>query len=300
MQTLLIKHTTTYLYHVPVSLGPHRLMLRPRTTQTLIVNDFSLILSPQAQISWHQDSAGNEIATALFQTMTDRLVITAQSKVTFDETEQQAPNLAPEAVSFPFTYPEEDWFDWQSFASPQFVDAEEQLREWTQKFVNAFPTNTIALLTDIMLGVSSSITYQSRDEEGTQSPLVTLARGWGSCRDYAVLFVEAVRSLGFVARLVSGYLVGGVVAHTQTNAQTMMAEIDDNTPHNSTHAWAEVFLPQAGWVAFDPTNRRIGSANLIPVASARTMEQLVPVSGNFIGARTAYCGMMVSVQIAKT
>ena len=111
--------------------------------------------------------------------------------------------------------------------------------------------------------------YQSRDDEGTQSPTQTLDRGWGSCRDFAVLFVEAARSLGFGARIVSGYLY----QPDQSSVGSRGA--------GSTHAWAEVYVPGAGWITFDPTNRSVGGFNLIPVAVARDIRQAMPVARQF-------------------
>ena len=96
--------------------------------------------------------------------------------------------------------------------------------------------------------MSNWIAYQSREDEGTQSPIQTLDRGWGSCRDFAVLFVEAARSLGFGARIVSGYLY---------HPHPAMVQLGDA---GSTHAWAEVYVPGAGWITFDPTNRSVGGS----------------------------------------
>jgi hypothetical protein len=128
----------------------------------------------------------------------------------------------------------------------------------------------LSLLKDLSLGVAQRISYQSREVEGTQSPTQTLDRGWGSCRDFAVLFVEAARSLGFGARVVSGYL------HNPNEDRA------GSTGAGSTHAWVEVYVPGAGWITFDPTNRSVGGFNLIPVAVARDIRQVMPVSGNFI------------------
>ena len=111
----------------------------------------------------------------------------------------------------------------------------------------------------------TSTLYQSREQEGTQGPLDTLDRGWGSCRDFAMLFAEAVRTLGFGARIVSGYL------YNPNQDRTGSAGA------GSTHAWAEVYVPGAGWITFDPTNRSVGGFNLIPVAVARDIRQAMPV-----------------------
>ena len=145
----------------------------------------------------------------------------------------------------------------------------------------------MALLKDLVSGVADSTSYQSREQEGTQSPLQTLGRGWGSCRDFAVLFVEAARSLGFGARIISGYLYNPDCAAAET------AEA------GSTHAWAEIFLPGAGWVTFDPTNRAVGGYNLIPVAVGRMITQVVPITGTFLGMTDAYQGMAVAVQVTS-
>ena len=137
------------------------------------------------------------------------------------------------------------------------------------------------------IGVAQRISYQSREVEGTQAPTQTLARGWGSCRDFALLFDEAARSLGFGARIVSGYLYN-------PNQDRI-----GSTGAGSTHAWAEVYVPGAGWITFDPTNRSVGGVNLIPVAVARDIRQAVPVAGSFIGASDAFQGMDVEVLVTS-
>ena len=114
-----------------------------------------------------------------------------------------------------------------------------------------------------------------------------LDRGWGSCRDFAVLFVEAARSLGFGARIVSGYLY---------NPDQKLRGLRDA---GSTHAWAEVYVPGAGWITFDPTNRSVGGSNLIPVAVARDIRQAMPVAGSFIGMTDAFLGMSVEVDVTS-
>jgi transglutaminase-like putative cysteine protease len=157
--------------------------------------------------------------------------------------------------------------------------------------VRSVPTDTLSLLKDINAAISAWISYQSRDDEGTQPPLATLDRGWGSCRDIALLLIEAARRLGLGARIVSGYLApwtpggGGQVGAADAG---------------STHAWAEIYLPGAGWVTFDPTNRTVGDFSLIPVAVARDIRQAVPVSGSFVGVPDDFLGMTVEVVVTAT
>jgi transglutaminase-like putative cysteine protease len=166
---------------------------------------------------------------------------------------------------------------WQSSNTPTRPDS------WAGAFVRANPTDTLSLLKDLSAGVTGWISYQSRDDEGTQSPTDTLNRGWGSCRDFAVLFVEAARSLGFGARIVSGYLYNPNL------------DFVGSMGGGSTHAWAEIYVPGAGWITFDPTNRSVGGANLIPVAVARDSRQTTPVTGSFFGMSGAFESMKVEV-----
>ena len=147
------------------------------------------------------------------------------------------------------------------------------------------PTDTLSLLKDISNGVFTQISYQSRDDEGTQSPIETLNRGWGSCRDFAVLLAEAARKLALGARIVSGYL------------SDPEDSLIGSTGAGFTHAWVEIYLPGAGWIAFDPTNRSVGSQNLIPVAVGRDIRQVAPVSGCFSGGLDALSDLAVEVSV---
>jgi transglutaminase-like putative cysteine protease len=182
-------------------------------------------------------------------------------------------------LSTRFRYSDTDWTDLGALTALQYPDPHGRLLAWARGFVRGATTDTLALLKDLGARVADAILYQSRDEEGTQSPLATLDRGWGSCRDFAVLFAEAARCLGFGARIVSGYLHAAVPGVVGAQA---------------THAWAEVFVPGAGWITFDPTNRSVGSANPIPLAVARDIRQVVP-----IGASDALLGMTVEVSVSE-
>ncbi|MCV2866944.1 transglutaminase family protein [Albidovulum sediminicola] len=250
-----------YRYCVAVALGPHRLMLRPRETRDLNLTSFDLEISPEARIDWSHDVAGNAIATAQFDSMTEMLSIRAHTRVDLHAPVWPVFPIAASAASYPFMYTPDDWTDLGALARPQYADDTGRLSKWVERFVMGRPTDTLSLLKDISNGVTAETSYESRETEGTQGPLDTLKRGWGSCRDFAVLFAEAVRTLGFGARLVSGYLYDPAGDRLgSTNA-------------GSTHAWVEVFVPGAGWISFDTTNRSVGPSNLIPVAVARRIGQ---------------------------
>jgi transglutaminase-like putative cysteine protease len=285
MPSVIITHTTSYRYRTAVSLGPHRLMLRPRETRDLSLTSFDLEISPEARIDWSHDVAGNAIATAQFDTMTESLSIRSCAQVDLRAPIWPVFPIAAYAASYPFPYTIDDQTDLGNLVMPQYADDVGRLPHWVEAFVMGQPTDTLSLLKDISNGVTAQISYQSRETEGTQGPLETLDRGWGSCRDFAVLFAEAVRTLGFGARIVSGYLFN------PSGDELGSADA------GSTHAWVEVFVPGAGWIPFDPTNRSVGSTNLIPVAVARRIEQVAPVSGSFHGRSADVLSMEISVDV---
>jgi transglutaminase-like putative cysteine protease len=281
---LRIRHKTTYRYHEPVRLGPHRLILRPRESRDLRLTSNTVTTTPAAAVTWAHDVFGNAVATATFDVMSDHLVIDSIAELQLDATDWPVFAIAATAACYPFVYSASEWIDLGALTIPQYPDPEGRLRAWAEAFVRSRPTDTLSLLKDLSLGVSSWILYQSRDDEGTQSPIETLDRGWGSCRDLAVLFIEAARSLGFGARIVSGYLYNPARAHEA----------------GTTHAWAEIFVPGAGWITFDPTNRGVGGFNLIPVAVARDLAEATPVSGSFTGMTNAFQGMSVEVVVSPS
>lgn len=285
MPSITINHTTTYRYRTAVALGPHRLMLRPHETRDLTLSAFDLEIVPPARIDWSHDVAGNAIATASFNETTDRLAIRSRATVELSAPAWPVFPIAADAASYPFVYAAEDRTDLGALAMPQYVDDAGRLSSWVEGFVMSRPTDTLSLLKDVSNGISAQIVYQSRETEGTQGPLETLDRGWGSCRDFAVLFAEAARTLGFGARLVSGYLFDPTSDRVGSSGA------------GSTHAWVEVFVPGAGWIPFDPTNRSVGSTNLIPVAVARNISQVAPLTGSFQGRNVDFLSMEVAVNL---
>jgi transglutaminase-like putative cysteine protease len=288
MTVLSIRHRTAYRYHQAVKLGRHRLMLRPRESRNLRLISCDVAVSPDASVTWAHDVFGNAVATASFSGFANELTIASTVRLELSTAVWPEFDVAATAVSYPFQYSDDEWTDLGALARPQYKDPRGQLRAWARAFVAGKPTETLALLHDLSMGVSLWISYQSREDEGTQSPTQTLDRGWGSCRDFAVLFVEAARSLGFGARIVSGYLFvpeGDSASRGSGGA-------------GSTHAWAEVYVPGAGWITFDPTNRGVGGLNLIPVAVARHIGQAMPVTGSFTGMTDAFRDMLVEVSVA--
>jgi transglutaminase-like putative cysteine protease len=285
--TLRIRHKTTYRYRQPVTLGLHRLMLRPRESRELRLISSDVTVTPAAAVTWSYDVWGNAVATVAFQSMADTLVIDSRAELQLDAPAWPVFDIAASAIIYPFQYSADEWTDLGALTVQQYTDPQGRLKAWARAFVRGDRTDTLSLLKDLSAGVAQTLQYQSREVEGTQSPIESLDRGWGSCRDFAVLFVEAARSLGFGARLVTGYLY------------MPLDKLGGMRGADATHAWAEVFVPGAGWITFDPTNRGVGGSNLIPVAVARNIRQVVPVAGSFVGKSDAFEGMSVEVLVTS-
>jgi len=196
-------------------------MLRPRESRELRLSSFNVQVTPAALVGWAQDVFGNAVATASFQTPTDTLTIDSVAELRLDAVARPVFDMAASAINYPFQYSDDEWRDLGALTVQQYPDPDGQLMKWSRAFIRAVPTDTLALLKDLSVGVSANTIYQSREDEGTQSPTETLRRGVGSCRDFAVLFLEAARGLGFGGRIVSGYLYNPEQTFTGT-----------------THAWA--------------------------------------------------------------
>ena len=218
-------------------------------------------------MTFAHDVFGNSVATAHFNVLADRLTIDCVTQLSLEAAAWPVFDVAASAIFYPFRYSDDERTDLGALMFQQYADPNGRLRDWAWAFVRGAQTDTLALLKDLGVGVSAWIKYQSREDEGVQSPIQTLDRGWGSCRDFAVLFIEAARCLGFGARIVSGYLHGAEAGAVGSNDA------------GSTHAWAEIYIPGAGWITFDPTNRSFGGYNLIPVAVARDIRLAMPVAG---------------------
>jgi transglutaminase-like putative cysteine protease len=287
MQTLTVRHVTHYTYANPVIFHPHRLMLRPRDSHDLRLVRAELALSPHGEMRWMHDVFGNSVATVEFLEPGNELIV--ESVLTLERygMGSQVFDIEEAAQTYPFVYSTDDRTDLGRMLECHYPDPQGELSAWAQGFVAARPTDTMALLTDLNNGIRNGFAYQVRYEQGTQPPLETLRLGSGSCRDFALLLIEAVRALGFGARFVTGYLYDPA--------------LDGERPAvvgaGATHAWADIYLPGAGWIEFDPTNGTIAADNLIRVAVTRDPSQAVPVAGGFTGMLGDYLGMTVDVSV---
>ena len=285
MPLLTIHHKTEYRYAHPVAFGEHRIMLRPRDGHDLRVLSGSLDIVPEPMsLRWIHDVFGNSVAIATFDERAETLSFSSTATVEHNPAEEYALTPDDPAYFYPFLYSDEEFPDLVQFITPQYGDPDGELSAWARNFLDEEgPTPTFNILSNMTHGIRKAFTYRSRHEQGTQHPLDTLRTGSGTCRDYALFMIEALRRLGIAARFVSGYLF-----------------VDDAAGHvggGSTHAWVQVYLPSAGWIEFDPTNGIVGTRDLIRVAVARDPRQAIPLHGVYLGPADAFAGMEVSINV---
>ncbi len=286
MPVLTVEHITTYRYRRPVGLGEHRMMFRPRDSadQRLLSWELSIIPRP-VELRSIPDAFGNVVTLARFSGRASDLRFENRLTVEHTETVPTPDMLASYARTWPFTYDGDEAADLARVRERHYDDPDHVVDAWARGFLHQHGGGTLDLLAAMTEEIRRGFTYSVRHEEGVQEPARTLRLRNGTCRDYAVLMMEAVRALGLAARFVSGYV------YTPGS---------DGVPHvggGSTHAWVEVYLPGCGWCEFDPTNGIVGSRDLIRVATVRDWHQAVPLAGTWTGFPADSLGMSVSVRV---
>ena len=286
-----IVHTTVYHYKQPVSFGEHRVMFRPRDSHDLRVLATDLQVSPDAAIRMIQDPHSNSVALVQPRVSADELKIVCSFTIEHAHTYNLELPLAPSAEVFPFAYSLDERFDLEQYLRPNHDDPGGHLTAWARQFIRTDGlTGTRDLLVRMNQSIRDNFGYLERDEEGTQTPQQTLKLATGSCRDFALLMMEAARRLGVATRFVSGYLYDPALDGGGPDA-TLGA--------GSTHAWLQAYLPGAGWVPFDPTNNLLGGNQLIRVGVARDPSQAAPIAGSWYGEAGDYLGMTVNVVVHR-
>ncbi len=282
MRRLQITHLTEYRFFSPVTLQPHRLLLRPREGPEVHIESSALTISPAHSVSWHRDVLDNAAAVVGFLEVAQTLSIT--SEVVIQHYGESPLDFLVEdyAVNYPFNYLPGDRIDLFPFLNPVYPGDEEAIRNWLDSAGLGQPAmQTYALLDLLSRTIAGRFAYAVREEPGVQSPAQTLAWGRGCCRDFAALFVEACRCLGLASRFVSGYAHAPATEHWSS----------------TTHAWAEVYLPGPGWKGFDPTGGEVTGSRHIPVAVARHPEAVPPVAGSFVGLTGSPPSLIVDVRV---
>lgn len=284
MRRLQIKHITTYQYTETVTLLPHKLLLRPREGHDIRIESVKLVISPAAQLQWQRDVYDNAVAQATFLEPGNKLSISSLVLLQHFDDQPLDFLVTDYAVHFPFQYDAAEHVDLEPYLSAIFDQDRSMLNAWLQQFWYAGQiVETYLLLDWINKAIATRFSYQQREEPGVQTPSITLAKRAGSCRDFATLFIEACHHLGLAARFVSGYLYSPLLPPGQ----------------GSTHAWAEVYLPGAGWKGFDSTTGQVVGNDHIAVAVSRHPEQVPPVSGAFQAATNQSPVMSVVVEVEE-
>jgi transglutaminase-like putative cysteine protease len=289
MARIKIVHTTEYSYRNPVGLTRHRLMVRPDDSHDLRLHSAELEVEPApASMNWKHDMFDNSICFLEWPEAlrTERLSIVSTLDLTHHPDGQPLPEygLDTPAEQFPFSYAQDEIPDLARLTERQMPDPDRKVDAWARRiFAAAGSTKTLTVLEAMTHAIKEEFRYGARHEEGTQTAALTVELGTGTCRDFAVLMMEALRSFGLASRFVTGYLYDDTSGTTRGGG--------------STHAWCGVYLPGAGWVEYDPTNGLIAGANLIRVGVTREASQAIPISGGFVGNADDPIGMHVDVSV---
>ncbi len=282
-----IVHRTVYRYAEPVRFGIHRLVLRPREGHSVTVIQHKLTITPPAKLFWLTDLYGNNVALAEILEQGMELEIVNDviiERVTRAEDTAPTRISRPSVLPMPVAYPQMELPVVQGYMNSVYPEHQEELAAWVAS-VSADEKDLAALEMVEHVGrtIYKTIRYRRREEPGVQPPGMTLMLGTGSCRDMAVLMIEACRAMGIAARFASGYL------DTAASAAGRAA----------THAWMDVYLPDSGWVGYDPTIGEPVSRKHIAVGVSAHPRGVMPVSGIFSGPTGAYQGMHVAVSVQQ-
>lgn len=307
-QRFTVRHLSVYRYSEPVDFGEHRMMFRPRSGHDLRLVTTQLKITPEpARLRWLHDLFDNSVAVATFDTQSD--VLSFESEVTIEHVEAPQPDYALEryAATFPFAYTNDEASDLVNARNRTEPDSD--VDAWAKRFLTPGETlGTMALLRAMTQEINDDFKYVRRTEKGVNRPADTLRLKSGSCRDFAVLMMDAVRSLGLAARFVSGYIY---VPDADEPAPPLASEAPEpGDPEKvappetargggATHAWLQIYLPGAGWVDFDPTNSIVGNRHLIRVAVAWDHHHALPLWGTWTGEPGSFRGLDVEVSVTE-
>jgi transglutaminase-like putative cysteine protease len=290
MARIRIRHSTRYTYSAPIGLSQHRLMVRPRDSHDLRLHDATLAVTPApAATRWAHDVFGNSVCLLDWTegARTEALEIVSTLDLTHYPAGPELPRatLDPDVEVFPFSYGAEEAPDLARLRERHLPDPHRRVDAWARRFLaQGGSTRTLPMLAAMTRAIRDEFSYEGREAEGTNSPVVTLETGRGACRDLTLLMMEAARSLGLAARFVTGYLYDAGSGEGVVGG-------------GATHAWCAVYVPGAGWVEYDPTNGLVAGENLVRVGSTRTPEQAVPVGGGYLGKADDFAGLHVDVTV---
>lgn len=289
-----IEHLTQHIYERPVSFSDHALFLRPLDSHRRHVGRFEVATTPAATQRWVRDAYGNLVLRCNFG-LSESKVLEFKTRIEVEVAEDNPFDfiLESHATAYPFSYREPDLSSLKSYLDTKAGAGAFRALDWFYKVVPSPSghSDVVQFLSELNEAIRREINYIRRDEEGIQNPDTTIDLGSGSCRDMAVLFISILRQLGFAARFCSGYLYDPPVGEGGEHAF--------NRAVGSMHAWAEVYLPGAGWKGFDPTNGILANGFFIPCGVSHDPQNVNPIQGSYFSNTPVASSMEVNLQMER-
>jgi transglutaminase-like putative cysteine protease len=270
MSRLKIRHETVYSYSSPVSFKPWRLLMRPLDSHAIRIVDATLEFSPLGQTRWSYDAYGNCVCYFEPEGSADTLSVVNNLIIDRYPAPLPAPKIDNPRTMMPMVYQSSDRAVLEPFIAPTTDDHDQSYLDWMRSLAGPADEPALEYLRRMNNAIHDQFAYGARNEPGVQAPTETIGLNAGTCRDFAWLMIESVRRLGFAARFVTGYLYSPNLAMSGVRGA------------GATHAWCEVFLPDIGWIEFDPTNGLVESPDLIRVGATRTPAEASPMSGGAV------------------
>lgn len=276
-----IVHKTRYTYKKKVEFGPHRLVLRPREGHDLRVESMEVRTEPAGSLTWSRDVFGNSIATVEFEDAADELLIESNVRVVRMSPVPKRKSPLAGITPWPLSYDPLERVAVKAYQKPSYPKDADTVKAWLENFRIKKPDFAEDVARNLNEFIHDELRYIRREEKGVLTPVQTLERGGGSCRDLATLLLECARSLGIAARFASGYL--------ECEAAVL--------GEASTHAWAEIYHPGRGWEGYDPSIGEETTSRHVVTGVSNHPRGVMPVSGCYFGKAGAFDSMSISVTV---
>jgi len=281
-------HRTSYRFAAPATLGPHLIRLRPAPHTRTHIMGYSLEVAPDNhQLHWQQDPFGNWQARVFFLGPAEHFDVTVDLLAELAVVDPFDFYVEPEASTWPFAYAPDLALDLGPYLE---TDAAGPALSALLASIDRTPTYTVGFLVALNQRLADDIAYEQRLEPGIQTIEQTLERRIGSCRDTGWLMVQLCRQLGIAARFVSGYLV-----QLKGDAEAGDGPVEDFL---DLHAWAEIYLPGAGWIGLDPTSGMLAGEGHIPLAASPRPDHAAPITGTASEVSAGFAHSMTVTRLA--